>query len=399
MDEQELYEKVMEFNAPDDDVEKTRVPTRQSLILTMKEMMSACITPECVVENYLYADLAQLIAPGGTGKTTLILYEHMRIALGWALWGNKTLKPGWSLIITAEDDRERLIARLREIMENHGLNDEQMQTVMNNVCIWDVTGEQQRLIQIIDGNMVLTNLADDIVNAYKDHPPVLITFDPLVSFGASEARVNDNEQALVTAARSLIKGLKCCVRYIHHTGKGNAREKTTDQYSGRAGSALADGCRMIFVLHVWEEGDKDVTPPSEMKTDGHSSLLYLTRAKMSYSKPNLPMIWIKRTDYQFEHAIELKLSAEQESTVYQEQLLRYLTNELKQGRYYTKNDLEHSLDKLNMKRNELRKSISALVVNGQLVEKELPDDLRQGSRKTYLCPHDLAMVSGEVGGK
>lgn len=52
------------------------------------------------------------VAPGGTGKTTLILYEAICIALGLPLYGLEVKKPGPVLILTAEDSREMLLYRL-----------------------------------------------------------------------------------------------------------------------------------------------------------------------------------------------------------------------------------------------------------------------------------------------
>ena len=44
--------------------------------ITTAEFNCARLTPDCIVENYLYADVAVIVAPGGTGKTTLLLYKR-----------------------------------------------------------------------------------------------------------------------------------------------------------------------------------------------------------------------------------------------------------------------------------------------------------------------------------
>ena len=117
-------------------------PSRDELSITDSELATANLTPTCFVEEYLYADVANLSAPGGTGKTTLVLYEAICIALGRPVHGMKVMKPGWTLIITAEDQRERLVARLREIMNSMDLTNDERKTVMRGVLPWDVTGEQ-----------------------------------------------------------------------------------------------------------------------------------------------------------------------------------------------------------------------------------------------------------------
>lgn len=375
---------------------ESAVPSRTRLAISADELSAAALTPPCIVEAHTFADLAQLVAPGGTGKTTMLLHELICIRLGRPVWGLKVLKPGWSLIVTAEDRREQLVARLREIMDAMQLSDADRAAVLIGVLPWDVTGEQMRLVRSRDGNLELTTLADDIVEAYRSDPPVIVLFDPLVSFGADEGLVNSNEQALVTAARRIVRGLGCCVRYVHHTGKGNAREKALDQYGGRGGSALPDGSRMTYVLQTWEPGDR-LTPPPGCKPEPGSSITVLARAKLSYARPGLPLIWIKRTGYRFEHFTELQVSTEQAATARADQLAQFLAFELAQGRRYTARQLDAQAAKLGMSRGELREALVELEVNGRVVDADLPKDQRKGRRQTFICPAECAEPSSAIG--
>ncbi len=56
-------------------------PQPSELKLTEAELNGARLTPTCIVRDLIYADVAALPAPGGTGKTTLKLYEMVRIGL------------------------------------------------------------------------------------------------------------------------------------------------------------------------------------------------------------------------------------------------------------------------------------------------------------------------------
>jgi hypothetical protein len=106
--------------------------------------------------------------------------------------------------------------------------------------MWDFPAEAFcHAITIEDGNIFLSEKVDEIINTHKTDPPVLVTFDPIISFGIGESRVNDNEQGLIMAARRIRNGLNCAVRVIHHTGKANAREKTLDQYTSRGRLRIA----------------------------------------------------------------------------------------------------------------------------------------------------------------
>ncbi len=113
------------------------VPARAALVATEDELAAARLTPKVIVDQLLYADVAQIVAPGATGKTTLLLYMALRIALGEPLFGQRVISPGATLIVTAEDQRERLLARLREIMARMPLTPEERAKVLASVLIWE----------------------------------------------------------------------------------------------------------------------------------------------------------------------------------------------------------------------------------------------------------------------
>jgi RecA-family ATPase len=359
------------------------VPTRDALAISHDEWMGSKLTPRCIVKDYLYADVAVFVAPGGTGKTTLALYEAIHILLGRRLYGLDVVNPGWVLFITAEDSRERLVARLREIATAMDLKPDELDKVRRGALCWDVSGGSLKLITLSDGNIQLAPVLDEIIATHKNDPPALVTFDPIVSFGVGESRVNDNEQGLIDAARRLRNGLGCAVRVIHHTGKANARDKTLDQYTARGGSALPDGSRMSFVLQSWTPNQSQ-TPPDGCQPDSDSSITILARPKLSYARPNLPLIWIKRTGWAFEHHTEIAVSAEERDRAILNQVVQFLKSAEKRGAYYTKTDLESAHKEMRLQRNVIRDARDRLMAEGRIIEKDLPKELQKTKRKTYL---------------
>lgn len=375
-------------------------PPPASLIASEEELAAARLTPRCIVRRHSYADVAQIVAPGGTGKTTLLIHEAVHIALGWPVWGLEVESPGWTLIVTAEDRRERILARLREMLAALNLDPAERAVAREGVRVWDVCGEPVKLVTAADGNVILTALADRIVTAYTCDPPAVVVFDPLVSFGASESMVNDNEQAIVLAARRIVKGLDCCVRVIHHTGKANANDAALHQYAGRGGSALADGTRMTTVLQTWSpDGLGNRQPPPGCHPGEEVSITIMSRAKLSYAPPNLPLIWIRREGYTYEHFTEQPAPAPEVRRAAQaEQVARCLEEELGQERRYTAHALEDAADRVSMTRKHIREALSELRVCGRLWDAPMPKELCQGGRKTYLAVRPyLAEDDGEVG--
>lgn len=370
-------------------------PAPAALIASEAELAAARLAPRCIVENHSFSDVAQLVAPGGTGKTTLLIHEAIHIQLGWDLWGLSVRAPGWTLFVTAEDRREQILARLREILATLPLNPEERATAIAGVRVWDVAGHPLKLVSAADGNIVLTALADRIVEAYREDRPAVVIFDPLVSFGASEGMVNDNEQGLITAARRIVRGLDCCVRLVHHTGKGNARDGALDQYAGRGGSALADGTRMTSVLQTWTpDNPGGRQPPQGCHPAPEASITILSRAKLSYAPPNLPLIWIRRQGYAFEHFTEEPRPAPEVRRAAQaDQVERFIAAELERDRRYTQTMLEAVAGTLSLTRVELRHALAELRISGRIIEAPMPRNQRQGGRKTFLCPADNPAAS------
>ncbi|MCB1769008.1 MAG: AAA family ATPase [Candidatus Competibacteraceae bacterium] len=349
-----------------------------------EELAAARLAPTCFVENYLYADLALVCAAGGTGKTTMLIHEAVCIALGFPVWGNRVAQPGKTLFITAEDSRELFAARLREVMDALRLTDVERARAVASIAVWDVSDQVARLACLDSaGNIQLTTLADDIVATFKDQGIVQVVFDPAISFGPGERLVNDAEQAVVLAARRIIRGLNCCVRITHHTGKANARNGAIDQYAGRGGSAFADGARMVTILSTLGDDSPFALPDGFTLQEGESGFI-LARAKLSYCAPQ-PNIFIRRSGYHFDHVIEERISKDELATRDAATIDAFLVSELDQGRRYTARSLEDS-GKTGLTRQRLRAALAILETSERILTATLPKEQQRGARKTYLHP-------------
>jgi RecA-family ATPase len=360
------------------------IPPLDALRIDPADLDTARLTPQCVVESYLYADVAAFPGPGGTGKTTLFLFEVVHIVLGKPLYGLQVHTPGIVVLVTAEDRRELLIARLHRLMEAMDLDDEERAKVCAGVMIWDVTGTVCRLTELDKhGNVMLTGLADAIVEHFRDASAVVVGLDPVISFGAGERIVNDNEHSLILAARRIVRGLGCCVRLICHTGKQGARDGVIDQYAARGGSALADGARMVAVLRAWDaDAEKDkLAPPPGLSFGADEQVIVLARPKLSYAQP---LIWITRRGYAFQHLIATRRpDPEAEARARADQVRRYLIDQLASGARHTKRTLE---DTGIMPQAKLRAALAALIASGRVISAPLPEELRHGGRQDYLHP-------------
>jgi regulatory protein RepA len=356
--------------------------------ITEDEWLTARSSQPPIVDQWFYEDVGCFIAPGGTGKTTLLLFQVIHIVLGRELFGYEVRAPGPVVIMTAEDSRETLIARLRQMCAQLGLSKSEIATVREDVIVTDVSGKGVRLTTVQKDVVMPSSQLDRLTVEVGFRKPSLLIIDPMVSFGVGESRVNDAEQGMIDAARRIRNVAKCGVLYVHHTGKDNARNRTTDQYSGRGGSALADGSRMVHVLqrlspNEWTEATGDVL-------EGDDSGFVLARPKMTWCPPQ-PDVYLRRHGYCFHRvaAVEATDGASTVTRINAEKLHQFLKDEFVKGIKHTGRTLEAA--KL-LPQKATREAVQRLVADGRVASEDLGNGGRGGAR-TYLRPLDLPMTT------
>jgi hypothetical protein len=374
----------IEFVRPEEDSHK---PFKLPLPATEEEWGAAQIAPRCIVQNYLYCDTAIQIAPGGTGKTTLMLFEMIHVVLGKPLFGNKVINPGPVLIVTAEDSRERLIARLREICAEMSLTLAEIDKVRNDLLIADVNGMSKKLTAIYDGVVMPHPFIDEFIDAVEGIEWSVIVFDPAISFGVGESRINDAEQGLIDAARRIMARIDCCVRFIHHTGKDNAREKKYDMYSGRGGSAFADGARIVAVMHGYHANNRDDVTAWRNMT-GMELTAGLTGIGMSLPKvsavPPQGMIYLVRNSYTFSR---IQPVGNNGADALKDRLFAFITEglEAEPPRRHTATTLADLHNNFGATRNNVRGAVAEMIADGELEVVAIQPSPHRGSR-TFVAP-------------
>lgn len=214
--------------------------------------------PDCFVDNLFYADVSILTGAGGSHKTTIAIREAIQTALGKPLWGHKTFYPMKTLMVSAEDETNTILAKISRMINGmrsrNEIEEDEVDLVWQRVGVAYV-GSDDFTLSRIDDDVVVNHKGsiETITDAIEENGFHRVIFDPAISFGVGEQRTNDAEQGLIKAAR-VIRGNNCMVEFVSHTGKQNARGRTVDQYSSRGGSALPDGSRLVRVVHGYNYG-------------------------------------------------------------------------------------------------------------------------------------------------
>lgn len=348
------------------------------------------LSPRCIIKDFLYSDVREIASPGGSGKSTLMLLECISIALGRPFLGLEVMTQGPVLYVTAEDPESILRRRFVEIMDALGLTEEQQDLAASRFHVVDA---RTRPLYLADkqeyGVLRVSPLVNQLIHQYAPYKPISVYLDPRVNFTLGEENCNEDAQVLLTAVRKLSVGLNAAVSVIHHTGKSVLREGITDMYSGRGATAFADGCRMTLAIKI---ADDESQWPLGLRAGLDDEVLLLKPGKMSYApKRALEPIWLTRIGWLFEPFRELRLTPEQAERARADQVLRFLSSELKRDppRYHNERNLKNDcLAMLKMKQRDVQTAIADLISAGRLRSVSLPKEQAWGARKTYLAPGD-----------
>lgn len=211
-------------------------------------------------------DIHITTADGGTGKTTLKLYEAACLALGERFLGFDCQQSGKTLFITGEDTDSKLAAMLGAIVRQMGLfeeqpgNNEKIQTILSSVII---KKDADLCLISKDKQGFLHPNADamrKVLEAVVDFKPKMIVFDPISSFWGSEAALNDMNKAVTKFMSELVDRSGACVEMVNHMGKQSSAAKDMTQFAGRGGTGLPSNARVSRVLRpLFEDEYTDLT--------------------------------------------------------------------------------------------------------------------------------------------
>lgn len=367
-----------------------RYPGLRIVVPTYAQITAAELTPRELLPFVMYADVRLRAAAGGTGKTTMVLWEAATLALRKPLYGSVPARPVKTILISREDPQKPLWARLREICRAMKLARTEIETVFSRVVIVDLSEDSWRLSRVVNDVVEPDYEAiEALIDRLASHKPDWIVFDPAISFGVGESRVNDSEQGLIEACRIIRNRLDCCAEIIHHTGKENARAGARDQYSFRGGSALSDGARMVVIVNVLEAGPWN--KETGLALGAEESGLVVTLAKLSYARRPDESIYLIRRGFTFERVFPEIKTPEQRRDADAEKVLEFLRNEARESRRYSSKTLENSREVLGLTQLRIRTALDLLLSSSRVTR------VKGTGNSQWLEPAEGAAPGSEAG--
>ena len=333
---------VSPFSAPNIMIEipKPPVPEKWTPIkFTLEDLMNTKhLRRPQLFKDWSTQDIHITTADGGTGKTTLKLYEAICLALGERFLGFQCLNKGKTLFITGEDTAAKLGAMIGAIVKQMGLLDDQekLQIILDSIIVKKdsdlclITKDKQGFLYPNQQGL------DRVIEAIREIKPKMVVFDPISSFWGSEAALNDMAKAVSRFMLRLVdEGV--CVEMINHMGKVSSANKDMTQFAGRGGTGLPSHSRVSRVLRTIDEGEyQELT--KQVLPDGTSALMCninkFSDGSPLYNKPFL----ILRNGYLFSRQ-ELSPQVEREESERisdTERVFKYIREVRTSGKYPNK---------------------------------------------------------------
>jgi hypothetical protein len=212
-----------------------------------------------------------LIAPGATGKTTLLITLGICHALGQPFLG-RSVKQGGFLLLSLDDSQEDLDAAVGEVINAQRLSEREVLDVAAFLRVISLQGKKGPRSFNRPGlpgapNAQMQEVLEVACAAVPDL--VGVSVDTLRQFAGGPT----NAEEVIMQVYSICAAVSTCTgayfAITHHTGKQGAREDAGDMYAGSGSAAIADNARFVLVLA--EEKDRATLARIDLKTQGNQA--------------------------------------------------------------------------------------------------------------------------------
>jgi hypothetical protein len=203
--------------------------------------------------KYLRNMISMTIAPGGLGKSALMIAEALAMASGKPLLGIQPPRRLRVWIYNGEDPMEELQRRIQAVAKFYGLTKDDLDGylfVNNGRDALITIAEQTR-----DGTAIYTPVVEACVATIKEKKIDYWIVDPFVS--SHRVTENDNN-AIDRVAKTFVRiaaETGCAINLVHHARKTSETEISVED--GRGAIALRDAVRTAWVLNRMSEDEAE----------------------------------------------------------------------------------------------------------------------------------------------
>lgn len=220
--------------------------------------------PQILPRDWLYGHhlirryVSTTIAPGGLGKSSLVMAEAVAMAAGKRLLGDRPASALRVLYWNGEDPQDELERRLAAIFVAHHVSNQDLD---GRLFVHSGRDMPMQLANMTSNGVVMNETAiAQIIQQLRHHKIDVFALDPFVSI--HQVPENDNGAIDAVVKRGLARiahEANCAIEVVHHVRKpGSGAQQDTSVDDARGASALIGAVRSARVLNVMttEEAEK-----------------------------------------------------------------------------------------------------------------------------------------------
>ena len=235
----------------------------------------------------LRGEVTAIIAPGGTGKSTISAALALSLASGQPLLGKPLPRgPQSAWIYNLEDSQDELDRQVSAACLFHGIVPDDCR---NRLCV--DSGLVQPLCTATedrDGFAIAEGVFAQVAATVRERGISVVIVDPFVSSHTVRESSNEAIDAIAKRWKRLAQETGCAVVLVHHTKKLGGREVTAED--GRGAVALRDAARVVLPLNAMSQAEAEelgITDPQLRR-----SLVRVDTGKANRAPPDVAT-WIK----------------------------------------------------------------------------------------------------------
>ena len=200
-----------------------------------------------------------LVAPGGTGKSSLAMAIAAALATGRRLFDQHVFAQVNAAILNLEDPLEELDRRLAAIMLRHQIDETELEG-----RLFMHSGEDRRIVMAAmddHGYQVIHPDEEALIAEIRAHNIGVIIVDPFAESHSLEENSNPHMVAAAAAWRRVARATNCAILLVHHVrkaGTGTKPGQTNDIDQARGAKALTDSARVGLLLSPMEAADGEL---------------------------------------------------------------------------------------------------------------------------------------------
>ena len=202
--------------------------------------------------HLLRGQVSVTVAPGGVGKSSLLLIEALSMAAGRAILGDWVAKPLTVWVYNLEDPRDELERRTIAAMIHHRVRPEEI-----GDRLYLNSGRDRGLctaVQARNGAMIVAPEIEAICEAIQNLDADVVVIDPFVS----SHRVQENDNGAIDMVAKewarVAERCNCAIELVHHTRKLNGENATSE--ASRGAVALLGAARSARVLNRMTDDER-----------------------------------------------------------------------------------------------------------------------------------------------